>query len=80
VHQPGLFFETWLPDGATLQLLFGKAAKKLMIQAGVGASDVAQLMTQPGSGGAAVTQLEGRSCHVEVDGHRVTFTRLAAAP
>lgn len=81
VHRPGLFFETWLPDnGATLQLLFGKAAEALMTEAGIGASDVAALMSQPGNGGAAVAQLEGRSCHVEVDGYRVTFTRLAAAP
>ena len=60
MHRPGLFFETWLPDNsATLQLLFGNEAEKVMAQAGIGVSNVGML--------------EGRSCHVQVDGHHVTF-------
>jgi hypothetical protein len=67
MHKPGLYFETWLADdSATLQLLFGKDARKVMAQGGVGSADVAKL--------------EGRSCRVEVDGYVVRFRGLAAPP
>jgi hypothetical protein len=79
IHAPGLFFETWLPDNsATLQLLFGKAARRLLAQAGISTADADELMAQPGNGGAEVAPLEGRACYVKVDGFHVTFKRLAA--
>ena len=65
MHPPGLYFETWLAGGsATLQLLFGKDARKLMAQGGVGIADVAKL--------------EGRSCRVEIDGYVVRFKGLTS--
>ena len=64
MHQPGLYFETWLPDGsATLQLLFGSDATRLMTEGGVSVSDV--------------TRLEGRRCRIEVDGYTTRFKGLA---
>jgi hypothetical protein len=81
MHKAGVFFEAWLPDGsATLQLLFGKAAKQLLLQGGMSDSDVRALLAQPGNGGSYLGPLEGRFCRVEVDGDRVTFTGLVAAP
>lgn len=63
MHRAGLYFETWLPDdSATLQLLFGKDASRVMAASGVDSSNVAPL--------------EGRSCRVELDGYTVRFTAL----
>ncbi|MBI3970914.1 MAG: hypothetical protein HY332_06460 [Chloroflexi bacterium] len=63
IHKPGLYFETWLADdSATLQLLFGKDAIRLMAQADVGVADV--------------SRLEGRSCRVDIDGYNVRFKGL----
>jgi hypothetical protein len=64
-HEPGLYFETWQADGATLQLMFGAAAARLLAQAGASTDDV--------------SRLEGRSCLVEVDGYRVIFNNLTPA-
>ena len=66
IHKPGLYFETWLPDGsATVQLLFGQAATALMAQVGGTAANP--------------SALEGRACRVEVDGYTVRFRGLAPA-
>ncbi len=66
MHQPGLYFETWLADGsATLQLLFGKAVTRLLAEARIGVEDVGQL--------------EGRTCSVDIDGYHVRYTGLAPA-
>ena len=63
-HKPGLYFETWLADGsATLQLLFVKDATRLLAQAGGDVSDV--------------SNLEERSCRVEVDGYTTRFMGLS---
>ena len=64
MHKPGLYFESWLPDGsATLHLLFGGDASKLMAEGGVASGDV--------------TRLEGRRCRVEIDGYTTKFKGLA---
>ena|SRR5688572_19945535 len=77
---PGLFFESWLPDGsATLHVLYAAESRDVMTQAGVTAAEVAALVGQTGVGGANVPQLEGHPCLIGIDGYSVRFLHLTPA-
>ena len=63
-NKPGLYFESWLPNGnATLHLLYGKEADAVLAAAGATTTDV--------------SRLEGHSCRVRQDGHVLRFLGLS---
>lgn len=79
-QKAGLFFESWLPNGyATLHVLHGGDARRVLAQAGVTAAEQAALVGQAGGGGANVERLEGLPCAVAIDGYRVRFLHLATS-